>query len=1346
MLKKLQRTYAVFRKIAVTALLLMTVSPSVALSPVPGSQQVLVGYGVKEASLGFTGITGLGSLDGLTYNPAVMGDARRTVTGLSLGGFGTDNILGSLAIAVPTSIGVVSVNGMFLTADSTNSFDSLLGGTVALSKPITEKLFFGFGLEFNYDAWSGGNDWGLTFDLGILYQERSAGKGFGFLDPAVGVVLKNIGKTLSQNDYDLFPGLGLGLGGSFSPLKYYAYSLRVGMDFHLLFNKFNPVVNFSMEHTIVEMIKLRFGYLVTSDKIGIKDLGPWTFGVGFHGVIKAAEPWDLNISYALVPQDFNGKSEYGHSVNISLAWGHYDRKKPETKIQADHAAFSPNLDGRQDKVRLSLDVSDNTLVDGWEVTLYDKADRPVRKFKSVDKLQLQTLTFKKAMSQIFSSKQQVDIPRFVEWDGMDSSGKLVPDGKYTYVLKAWDENKNVAEVKGAVTVDTGVPKVALTPETAVFSPNGDGNKEELPIKVAVTGQDKDDTVQIDIRDVRGNAVRTYSYNGASVPQLLKWDGKDGNGRPLPEGEYSVAAWIQDSAGNRTEQKLQNLRLVRTMEKVTLQSSGEAFAPNGNGVKDKLVFNTTVSSNRDLQRWELQIADSIKGTVVKKFTGTTSIPPQIIWNGNGDNGQKLPDGSYKAQLLLFYENGNRPKSTLQFIEIDKTPPALQVKPEFTEFSPNKDGKRDTLTIEHTVSGGANDRIVQKITAADGTEVYRKVWLKKDLPAKFVWNGLADNGKPLPEGKYTYLLEGEDKVGNRNAVKVADILLKTGLEKVAVASSRVYISPGNKDAVNETELTGTVTSKDGITRYEVVIMDAKGTPVKKFTSDKYTEKFKWDGKGDNGQQVPDGEYTYQLQVKYSYGDEPKSVPKKIVVDTVAPVIKTSLNGQVFSPNKDGRKETLEIALDATGKNDDIYTVEFLDAGKKPVRSWNWTGKVTPKILWDGLDNNGQPAPEGEYSFRYTGKDKAGNSSTVAFDRIRLVRAFEKLEVTGVPDKFSPAQGQQLTVGLKLSSQRGLQAARVSVFDSKKRELRRYDFKDKLPEQLVWDGKDQRGDLVADDNYTVVAKALFDSGNLIEQSGAPVMMDARPPESIFLISPQVFTPDGDGENDTLFVKLKLDDFSGVKEWKLAVHKYDVDKKAIDKRAFKSFSGTDKVARILQWDGKSDDGQDMVEAVQDYRILLDAVDQMGNRLPTIEKQLTVGVLVEKTPNGLRIRVSSVRFALNSAKLVGSSRQNLDKVIYIIRKILSDPAKYGLTSNYKIIVSGHTDDTGPDAINRPLSEQRAKSVYDYLISKDIAKKVLEYKGYGSSRPYKEIKRGMPWYRINDYRSRNRRVEFFIQK
>lgn len=71
------------------------------------------------------------------------------------------------------------------------------------------------------------------------------------------------------------------------------------------------------------------------------------------------------------------------------------------------------------------------------------------------------------------------------------------------------------------------------------------------------------------------------------------------------------------------------------------------------------------------------------------------------------------------------------------------------------------------------------------------------------------------------------------------------------------------------------------------------------------------------------------------------------------------------------------------------------------------------------------------------------------------------------------------------------------------------------------------------------------------------------------------------------------------------------------------------------------------------------------------------------------------------------------------------------------VIITGHTDSSGPDAYNQGLSERRANAVRDYLISQGADAGKLEARGAGESQPAfgNDTKAG---------RSMNRRVEFQV--
>jgi len=74
-----------------------------------------------------------------------------------------------------------------------------------------------------------------------------------------------------------------------------------------------------------------------------------------------------------------------------------------------------------------------------------------------------------------------------------------------------------------------------------------------------------------------------------------------------------------------------------------------------------------------------------------------------------------------------------------------------------------------------------------------------------------------------------------------------------------------------------------------------------------------------------------------------------------------------------------------------------------------------------------------------------------------------------------------------------------------------------------------------------------------------------------------------------------------------------------------------------------------------------------------------------------------------------------------------------------QIEVSGHTDDVGTEESNQILSQNRAKSVYDYLISQGVVKTNITYIGYGEKQPVSDNT-------SEEGKAQNRRTEFKIIK
>lgn len=74
---------------------------------------------------------------------------------------------------------------------------------------------------------------------------------------------------------------------------------------------------------------------------------------------------------------------------------------------------------------------------------------------------------------------------------------------------------------------------------------------------------------------------------------------------------------------------------------------------------------------------------------------------------------------------------------------------------------------------------------------------------------------------------------------------------------------------------------------------------------------------------------------------------------------------------------------------------------------------------------------------------------------------------------------------------------------------------------------------------------------------------------------------------------------------------------------------------------------------------------------------------------------------------------------------------------NTEVRIFGHTDNTGSDAINDPLSHNRALSVYNYLASRGVDGRRMTIAGRGEREPVAD--------NSTEYgRARNRRVEIFL--
>lgn len=127
--------------------------------------------------------------------------------------------------------------------------------------------------------------------------------------------------------------------------------------------------------------------------------------------------------------------------------------------------------------------------------------------------------------------------------------------------------------------------------------------------------------------------------------------------------------------------------------------------------------------------------------------------------------------------------------------------------------------------------------------------------------------------------------------------------------------------------------------------------------------------------------------------------------------------------------------------------------------------------------------------------------------------------------------------------------------------------------------------------------------------------------------------------------------------------------------------------------------------------------------------KEITEDVYLSPVEIGTTLALNNIFFNQGKYDLLPSSYPELDRLVTIMEN----------NPTMEIEIGGHTDNQGNLELNKKLSEDRAKAVMNYLVSKGISEKRITWKGYGGSKPIASNA-------TEASKKLNRRVEFTILK
>ena len=735
-----------------------------------------------------------------------------------------------------------------------------------------------------------------------------------------------------------------------------------------------------------------------------------------------------------------------------------------------------------------------------------------------------------------------------------------------------------------------------------------------------------------------------------------------------------------------------------------------FSPGiTDGIRDELLFTQVIPAIQDLrfQKYQIQIKDR-SGRLLNSFDGGGSVLPpwdgSVLppWDGRERNGEPVPEGFYECTLTVWNLLNVKIASFTIAAKVDNTPPRAELFTSYRQLSPNGDGHLDTILFSQKHS--SEEDLWTGIIKRGNKAVANFRWHKH--PGDLIWAGDTEDGSTASDGVYTYELSSVDKAGNAVLYAVDGITVEAKTEELRLSLGPEVFSP-NQDGVRDViklSLEGQLPGR--VSRWELRIIDQRGTELRSYDGRGSVPKaFEFDGNNSEGKTFEDGSYRGILAVVDDQEKSLEAASEFFIVDTTAPVAIVNTDYPLFSPDSDGRRDT--ITLRQTAEEGTVWRGELLDLFSKVLRTYTWENMAT-SFEWDGKDGAGRAVPDGIYAYRLSGRDEAGNSTTTVYDGLRVDTGVVSTAIKTTQRSFSPnGDGLFDTAYFTLSvePEDGIREWRATVKDKKGQSVRVFTDPpgSPIPTRLIWDGTNGKRKM-PDGSYAATVAIEYWKGAIAENS-AEIVIDTTGPAVAIRVAAHK-SPDTIAE-----FHLTADDPSGISQWSLQI--FDPAGNIL-----RRFSGKPPLPKVITWDGFSAAGK-RVHSLNPCTFLLTVRDNVAN-ITTQTGWITVGIVMEDHQEGEKIIVSG------------------EPNGYIFDRIVS-VAKIRPTETLRI--EGHADiKPGVSEIQLVRESTQAAMVFlQALVERGISPDRLSLEGFGSARPI------VPFDdRLNSWK--NSRIEIILRK
>ncbi|MFA4844797.1 MAG: FlgD immunoglobulin-like domain containing protein [Candidatus Margulisiibacteriota bacterium] len=735
-----------------------------------------------------------------------------------------------------------------------------------------------------------------------------------------------------------------------------------------------------------------------------------------------------------------------------------DTVPPSVEAKQNLYAFSPNGDGKYDSVDYALKTNENgkiylSVMSNANSSTSLGAGGVTRNLLnqeiSAEANKEVKLTWGKDNFQLYRRDNATG--QWILFSEIPISERLA-DGAYNTIIYAIDEAGNIANnVISQTIVDTTPPTIlGLNADPNPFTPNDDGVKDTTkfwykfsePVYTTLSIYRDDSKLFRTHEGPTENFVYPTVGNRDVQSQVSSsgdwpWDGR-GSRNELLGGTYSWEVYAEDWVGNSVTSEIKAVVVDRVPTLIPYAfAEPDPFAPvNPNNSFTEIKYYLG-RDNLKVKAWivgaegktiKTLIADELqgKGEHIARWYGDF----ESAYDGPtaSANKYRVADGSYvfkvwaedPSEPASAGKPGAKPAESSNTVLVDNVPPNILVKGLAVDYRKNK--------AELTYSIPENSSVEVSVFDKDGMLLAAVITGESQTAGEHLIS------YPISgEGERYFKIVAEDRAKNIAEAKTDAFAASPDTFRLAShQASPATFTPNGDGLTDLTRISYGLAG--GVPDYAVGldIRTPTGSTVKNLiTNDPQgpgNYSFYWDGRDNAGNMALDGYYSYVIKAEDKLGAKVEEQGTILLV-SARPTVDLSTSAPIFSPNGDDAKDSVNFNYSVNYptmyiSGEALVKIEVLNSSSEAVWSKTFNHTAGSYVYeYNGLGNDGNPLPAGDYYARVSGQDAL--YGTAIPKTISLTVDYSVPE----PTDFSidpPYAKLDSDVGIKLSFPETLEAA--------------------------------------------------------------------------------------------------------------------------------------------------------------------------------------------------------------------------------------------------------------------------------------------------------------------------------